>query len=195
VISVKNEETTTVLTPPDVTFPPDGLSSHPPPSLSTLVQAKLEPIDTSTYFASSSPVEALPSPSHDTTDELQKPSSPPTPLLSNPIKVKLEPTDTSSPFAEHDTLIKAESLEPHVVPMKVKQEKPDPDEVVIQRKFVTESCSFFPIPANCRKSSGPEYKENRIALFRKEYRRLQNFGLRKERVVFRYVLFDVLGTV
>lgn len=71
----------------------------------------------------------------------------------------------------------------------IKQELSDPWEIIIpERKLVTESCSFYPIPDDCRKST-PGYKENRVAFFQKEYKRLQGFGLRKRRVVFRFVLF------
>jgi len=61
-----------------------------------------------------------------------------------------------------------------------------PESVPYQRKLVTEQCSFYRIPENCRKPF-PRYRENRFAFFKKEYRKLQNLGLRKQRVVFRCV--------
>ncbi|KAF9451169.1 hypothetical protein P691DRAFT_773365 [Macrolepiota fuliginosa MF-IS2] len=74
---------------------------------------------------------------------------------------------------------------PEDTPKPIKQEPPDPAEVIIpQRRLVTESCSFYPIPDNCRKSV-PGYKDNRIGFFRKECKRLQSFGLTKQKVIFR----------
>jgi len=71
--------------------------------------------------------------------------------------------------------------------VQVKQEVIEiPEFIPYQRRLVTELCSFYPIPDNCRKPF-PRYRENRLALFRKEYRNLQNLGLRKQRVVFRCV--------
>lgn len=74
--------------------------------------------------------------------------------------------------------------------VQVKQEViENPECIPYQRKLVTELCSFYPIPDNCRKPF-PRYRENRFAFFKKEYRKLQNLGLRKQRVVFRCVLID-----
>lgn len=74
--------------------------------------------------------------------------------------------------------------------VQVKQEVIEiPECIPYQRKLVTELCSFYPIPDNCRKFF-PRYRENRFAFFKKEYRKLQNLGLRKQRVVFRCVLIN-----
>ncbi|KAF5362030.1 hypothetical protein D9756_002742 [Leucocoprinus leucothites] len=105
------------------------------------------------------------------------------------LKVKTELANASSRLALQDASGDDELPRPTfgkpVELVKVKREKPEPTEVVLpQRRLVTQSCSFYPILDNCRKSV-PGYKENRVAFFRKEYKRLQSFGLKKHKVVFR----------
>ncbi|KAJ3565029.1 hypothetical protein NP233_g7902 [Leucocoprinus birnbaumii] len=99
-----------------------------------------------------------------------------------PSPIKAEPTEAPS----YITLLQSQDDDKQrVAPVEIKREKPEVlDSTLPQRKLVTQSCSFYPIPNNCRKSV-PGYKENRVAFFRKEYRKLQKLGLRKEEVVFR----------
>ncbi|EDR05179.1 uncharacterized protein LACBIDRAFT_294891 [Laccaria bicolor S238N-H82] len=52
------------------------------------------------------------------------------------------------------------------------------------RRLITESCTLFPIPDNCRKSY-PTYYQNRKNLFREKVSWLAGFGLKKTRVFFR----------
>lgn len=92
--------------------------------------------------------------------------------------------------------IKAEEIDDPVIPqialsvptlIKDEERTPSPP-APPQRRLVTESCSFYPLPVNCRKSH-PDYKQNRHALFSREYSNLKSLGLQKTKVLFRSVCF------
>ncbi|XP_006462238.1 hypothetical protein AGABI2DRAFT_179080 [Agaricus bisporus var. bisporus H97] len=101
------------------------------------------------------------------------------PIASPLAPVKTENEGSSTSLAD-DPHVSAKVTDVIVI-----KQEPDPSEPIIpQRKLVTESCSFYPIPQNCRKSA-PNYKDNRVEYFRKEYKRLREFGLTKQKVVFR----------
>lgn len=163
-------------------------SNPPSPSNLTVHRTASMPINrVKEEEAVAPPASSMPSP--------PKSSLPPklstaAPLI--PVRVKTEDTDSSVPSHRP---AKPQALPPSPranitdapvdAPKPIKRELPDPSEVIIpQRKLVTESCSFYPIPDDCRKSV-PGYKDNRVAFFRKEYKRLRSFGLTKRRVIFR----------
>lgn len=52
------------------------------------------------------------------------------------------------------------------------------------RRLITESCTLFPLPDNCRKSH-PNYHQNRKNLFNEKISWLAGFGLKKKKVFFR----------
>ncbi|KAF9458471.1 hypothetical protein BDZ94DRAFT_1325477 [Collybia nuda] len=66
----------------------------------------------------------------------------------------------------------------------IKHEERTPTPPLPDRRLVTESCSFYPLPTNCHKSN-PDYKQNRHALFSREYSLLKSHGLKKTKVLFR----------
>ncbi|KXN83961.1 hypothetical protein AN958_00605 [Leucoagaricus sp. SymC.cos] len=107
------------------------------------------------------------------------PSSSPTPT-----KVKFEPLETTHDFTLPSGPEKIEKTSS----VFIKQEILDPSEGIVPlQKLVTESCSFYPIPDNCR-NSAPGYQDNRIEFFRAKYKELQSLGLKKQRVIFRCVI-------
>ncbi len=113
------------------------------------------------------------------------------PLRPEPVTLRVKAEDSEA-FLLGSEAPETKTRDTPVV-ARIKEELPDPSEVIIpERKLVTESCSFYPIPNDCRKFA-PGYKENRVAFFQNEYKRLQSFGLRKRKVVFRCVLFLLLS--
>ncbi|KAF9564925.1 hypothetical protein CPC08DRAFT_704984 [Agrocybe pediades] len=105
-----------------------------------------------------------------------------TPSISSPVKVWTSPMKSVSPpppisaFQETsgstDTYVK---LEPR---------SPSPSAILPQRKLVTESCSFYPYPVEC-KSTVPQYKENRRAFFLQKNKELKRLGLQRTKVLSR----------
>ena len=53
-----------------------------------------------------------------------------------------------------------------------------------QRKLVTESCSFYPLPESC-KPANPDYQKNRKKFFQEKNRCLINMGLKKMKTFVR----------
>lgn len=75
----------------------------------------------------------------------------------------------------------------HPPPSVIKSETRSPSPP--SRRLVTESCSLYPIPDNCRKANpnpNPAYLKNRHALIAKESRSLKRLGLKPKNVLFRY---------
>ena len=68
---------------------------------------------------------------------------------------------------------------PEIIKVEKRSSSPPP------RRLVTESCSFFPLPEDCRKSS-LQYRKNRQAFFTREYNVLKCLGLRRTKVIFRF---------
>jgi hypothetical protein len=94
-----------------------------------------------------------------------------------PTVVKVEDADpfsSSHDFQSHSSV----TLET----IKVEKRSPSPP----PRRLVTESCSFYPLPEDCRKSN-PEHKKNRQAFFAREYNVLKCLGLKRTKVIFRFV--------
>jgi hypothetical protein len=67
-----------------------------------------------------------------------------------------------------------------VINIKEEPRSPSPP----RRKLVTDSCSFYPLPASCQKSN-PDYQQNRRKFFQEKNRYLISMGLKKTKVFFR----------
>ena len=95
---------------------------------------------------------------------------------------------------ESSTKVKTEEIEPFVstqqshsqsyatTGIKIEKRSPSPP----PRRLVRESCSFYPLPNDCKKTN-PEYKKNRQAFFAREYNILKCLGLKRTKVIFRFV--------
>ncbi|KIJ91250.1 hypothetical protein K443DRAFT_686199 [Laccaria amethystina LaAM-08-1] len=75
----------------------------------------------------------------------------------------------------------ANGLSPQIKPEPSSLSPPPPPP---SRRLITESCTLFPLPDNCRKSH-PNYHQNRKNLFREKISWLAGFGLKKKKVFFR----------
>ena len=96
---------------------------------------------------------------------------------------------------EPSTVIKVEPMEAvalsphpephsHATPEDVKAETRTPSPP--PRRLVKESCNFYPLPDDCRKSN-PDHRKNRQAFFVREYNVLKYLGLKRTKVIFRFV--------
>ena len=72
-------------------------------------------------------------------------------------------------------------LSPQVKPEPSSLSPPPPPP---SRRLITESCTLFPLPDNCRKSH-PNFHQNRKDLFHQKISWLAGFGLKKTKVFFR----------
>lgn len=89
------------------------------------------------------------------------------------VKVEeVEPVASSQIFQSHSYAI------PDTIKIEKRSSSPPP------RHLVKESCSFYPLPEDCRKSN-PEYMKNRQAFFSREYNVLKYLGLKRKKVIFR----------
>lgn len=75
-----------------------------------------------------------------------------------------------------------------LVDIKAEPRSPTPPQSIKpQRKLVTESCEFYPLPDSCKKSN-PDCRENRKKFFQQKNSHLIRMGLKKTKVFYRYVL-------
>ena len=92
------------------------------------------------------------------------------------VMVKTEETKELIPSSDFQ-------LQSHTTTRAIKSEQPSSSPP--PRRLITESCSFYPLPDDCRKSN-PDFKKNRQALFAREYNILKSLGLKKTKVFFRF---------
>jgi hypothetical protein len=99
---------------------------------------------------------------------------------------KLDHTSTIVKAEEVERAASSRNFQIHSYPTpniaKAEPRSPSPP----PRRLVTESCSFYPLPEDCRKSH-PEHKKNRHAFFAREYNILKCLGLKRTKVFFRFV--------
>ena len=94
------------------------------------------------------------------------------------IVVKVEDLELTSPSDSHSH----SAATSEIIKVETRSSSPPP------RRLITESCSFFPLPEDCRKTS-LQYVKNRRAFFTREYNVLKCLGLRRTNVIFRFARY------
>ncbi|KAG5637235.1 hypothetical protein H0H81_005278 [Sphagnurus paluster] len=148
----------------------------------TIPHQAFQPHETSSSFTSNSPIprSLLDDPSkHFTYTEESSPPSKRRRLDSTPeFQFKAEEIEIPGLLS---TIAKSSLLE---VAVKTERRSPTPP----SRRLVTQSCTMFPLPDECRKMNpgyNPEYIKNRQALVAKERGRLKRRGFKVIHVLFR----------
>jgi len=90
-------------------------------------------------------------------------------------------------FTMQQPIVSQRPTTPDIIPVDVKEEprSPTPPQFIKpQRKLVTESCEFYPLPDSCKKSN-PDSRENRKKFFQEKNAHLISMGLKKTKVFYR----------
>lgn len=89
-------------------------------------------------------------------------------------------------FTMQQPVVQQRPTTPDIVLVDIKEEprSPTPQTIKPQRKLVTESCEFYPLPDSCKKSNS-DFRENRKKFFQQKNSHLLSMGLKKTKVFYR----------